>query len=53
MRIGITEEEANTTVSNLAKWAEWLVAVITALRNFLISIGLMDEETETPEELPE
>ncbi len=51
MRVGITEDDANTTVSSLAKWAEWLVAVITALRNFLVSIGLMEDATEeTPEE---
>ena len=49
MRIGITEDDANTTVSSLVKWAEWLVEVIAALRNFLISIGLMDEEGQ-PEE---
>lgn len=50
MRVGLTESEADTTVSSLAKWAEWLVSVITALRNFLVSVGLMDgEEEETPE----
>ena len=46
MRVGLTESEADTTVSSLAKWAEWLVAVITALKNFLVSIGLMDGEVE-------
>lgn len=51
MRIGLSQNEADTTVSSLAKWAEWLVAVITALRNFLVSIGIMDGEIEeTPEE---
>jgi|GEM_PF-1573524 len=51
MRVGLTESDANTTVSSLAKWAEWLVAVITALRNFLISIGILDGEiVETPAE---
>ena len=48
MRVGISESDANTTVSSLAKWAEWLVAVITALKNFLIGIGLMDGEAEAP-----
>ncbi len=46
MRVGLTESEADTTVSSLAKWAEWLVAVITALKNFLVSIGLMNGEVE-------
>ena len=46
MRVGLAQSEADTTVSSLAKWAEWLVAVITALRNFLVSIGIMDEESE-------
>ncbi|MBR3955897.1 MAG: hypothetical protein IKJ63_10545 [Clostridia bacterium] len=51
MRIGLSQNEADTTVSSLAKWAEWLVAVITALRNFLISIGIIDGEIEeTPAE---
>ena len=46
MRVGLAQSEADTTVSSLAKWAEWLVSVITALRNFLVSIGIMDEESE-------
>ena len=49
MRVGITEDDANSTVSTLATWAQWIVSVITALRNFLISIGLLDGEP-TPEE---
>ncbi len=50
MRVGISEDEANTTVDSLVKWAQWLVEVITALKNFLISIGLLDEEVESEEE---
>ena len=46
MRVGITEDDANSTVSSLVKWAEWLVSVIAAIRNLLISLGLMDSETE-------
>ncbi len=46
MRIGLAQSEADTTVSSLAKWAEWLVSVITALRNFLESIGIIGEEAE-------
>lgn len=46
MRVGITEDDANSTVSSLAKWAAWLVAVITAFRNFLVTLGIMDEEPE-------
>lgn len=46
MRVGMNANDADTTVTTLAKWAEWLVAVITALRNFLASIGILDGETE-------
>lgn len=47
MRVGITEDDANSAVSSLAKWAAMLVEIITALRNFLASIGLLkDEEKE-------
>ncbi len=44
MRVGITEDDANNAVSSLAKWAAWLVSVIAALRSFLASIGLIEEE---------
>ncbi|MBQ3087048.1 MAG: hypothetical protein IJC45_06920 [Clostridia bacterium] len=48
MRVGITENDANDTVNSLLKWAEWLVSVITAFRNFLVSLGLVDSEQEEP-----
>ena len=50
MRVGISEGDANTTVSSLVKWAEWLVSIITALRNFLVTIGVMDGEVPPEEE---
>lgn len=46
MRVGITEDDANSAVSSLAKWAAMLVEIITALRNFLASIGLLKDEEE-------
>ncbi len=44
MRVGITEDDANSTVNSLVKWAEWLVAVIAALRNFLETLGLINNK---------
>lgn len=46
MRVGITEDDANNAVSSLAKWAAWLVQVITAFKNFLTSIGLLEDESQ-------
>lgn len=42
MRVGITPDDANQAVSFLVKWANWLVAVITTLKDFLVAIGVMD-----------
>lgn len=50
MRVGISEDEANTTVDSLVKWAQWLAEVITALKNFLINIGILDGEVVPEEE---
>lgn len=52
MRVGITEDDANSTVNSLVKWAEWLVSVIAAIRNLMISLGLMDGETEEEPPVP-
>ena len=46
MRVGISQADADSTVSSLSKWVSWLVDIITTLRNFLSSIGLLDGETQ-------
>ena len=42
MRAGISQAEADSTVSTLVKWASWLAEMITALRNFLVTLGIME-----------